>query len=348
MAPMPHRCSAQVGSVAREAAEQLMNATARYFGKTTAREAASELAEYGGEAVVRRAASRLAAEGGEAAVSRAVRLTQQHGPNVVRALDNAPSGQAAVRVFDALDELPGDQAAAAVRQLASSRTGRELFELVERHGAAALRTAATHPGAGTRLVRYLGDDGIRLGQKLTTEQATVIARRADEIAKLPPKQRQELSELIYKDTERVVQFIGEFTKKNPGKTLFTASVTTIILANPERVLGGDEIVIGPDGKPVLVSKPGLIGRTTETVTEEVARPVMDGVIMPLSRIVVFAVGVFAIGWLGIRLWAVYRHTAARLPPSRRLSPRHASSIPTKPTSPRSPSRSTAVDDENNR
>ena len=52
-------------------------------------------------------------------------------------------------------------------------------------------------------------------------------------------------------------------EKNPCKVLFTVAGTTLVLAESERFLGGDEIVFGKDGNPQVVSKPGLIGRMSE-------------------------------------------------------------------------------------
>ena len=56
-------------------------------------------------------------------------------------------------------------------------------------------------------------------------------------------------------------------EKNPGKVLFTAAGTTLVLAESERFLGGDEIVFGKDGNPQVVSKPGLIGRMSENAMD---------------------------------------------------------------------------------
>lgn len=286
--------SAQI-TVLREGAERLLQAIVRFFGKTSTRELGEELAEYGGETFVRNLAQRLVREGGEEALEKVVALTSKYGPDVLRAVDNAPSPTTLLR---ALDDMPTDQVGPAIKRLSAGSQGKTLAILVERHGADVLRTEIAHPGVGVRLVQNLGDDGIRLSQRLGREEAITVAQHAEDIASLPNDQKNNVLRLLYEDTKRMVEFMGRFVERNPGKTLFTVAVTPIILANAEKVLGGDDIIIDKDGKPQVVSKPGFLDRTVKTVIDSLLRPILN-VLLPL-----IAVGASA--WIGIKLWFAYR------------------------------------------
>ena len=98
---------------------------------------------------------------------------------------------------------------------------------------------------------------------------------------------------------------GDFAKANPGKTLFTVATTTVILAEPERILGGDEIVFDAEGNPVVVSRKGIAGRTIEA-TGEAAKHVSEGYIQPVYYAVAAFLGTFFVLWLGIKLWHTHQ------------------------------------------
>ncbi len=96
-------------------------------------------------------------------------------------------------------------------------------------------------------------------------------------------------------------FLGRFVEQNPGKVLFTTAGTTVILTNSERILGGDEIVIGADGVPQVVSKPGIVGKAGGAVVDIVEKPAsyaLHGIV----TIGLLVVGGFA----AIKLWGVWR------------------------------------------
>lgn len=282
-------------AVLREGAERLLNAVVKFFGKTGSREIGEELAEHGGEAFVRDLAQGLVREGGQEALEKVAELTGKYGPDVLRAVDNAPSPTTILR---ALDELPAEQVGPAIKRLSAGPEGKVLAVLVERYGANALRTEIAHPGIGVRLVQNLGDDGIRLSLRLSREQAITVARHAEDIAKLPSEQKNKVLYLLYNDTKQMIDFMGRFIERNPGMTLFTVATTTIILANSERILGGDNIIYDKDGNPQLVSKPGLLDRILEKTTSYLLRPVIN-VLLLLTTM-------GSSVWIGIKLWFSYR------------------------------------------
>ena len=292
------------GSFLRKPVQELVEAIGKWSSKQAGRNTAAELAEAGGEAAARRVGRKLIAEGGEEALERATRLTAEHGGAVLRAADNLPNP---ARALEALEELPAEQASVALARLAAGAEGRVLAQTAEKWGAAALRAEVSHPGIGGRLVSALGDDGAELAIRAGRDDAIMMARYADEIARLPASQRAGIVTLLHQDTERMVAFLGRFAEKNPGKVLFSASATTIILANPEAVLGEGEIVFDTAGNPVFVAKPGLIERG---LVEPVKKVVGDSVRAWTSWLFgIIVVG--AAGWMGVKLWFHYRRAKAQ-------------------------------------
>ncbi|MGI9471285.1 MAG: hypothetical protein ACR2NZ_07140 [Rubripirellula sp.] len=279
-------------------ATSIGKAILKFFGKEGGEQATEYLSRKGGQEVMERVAASAAKQGGEEAVEQVAKLTGKYGPEALAALDNSPS---IMPVLRALDELPESQIKPALTRLAAGQPGRELAEAIGRNGVAALRTEMQHPGVGLFFVRSLGDEGVELASKLNADQAIVVARHTDEIAKLPAAQRAGVLKLLRQDTEQMVGFMGRFVEKNPGKTLFSVAATTVILAQPERILGGDEIVFDADGNPVVVRKGGIADRTFEA-GGEVASHVSEKYVRPVYLAVVSFVGVFTVMWLGLKYW----------------------------------------------
>jgi hypothetical protein len=281
-------------SLVRKPAQEVVEAIAKYLTKKGGRELTEELAEFGGEATVRRVAERAVREGGDDALDAFVRIAQAHGPDAVRAVDNAVN---VPRLLRAVDDLPEDVAAQALRRLGAGADGRALAEVVETFGSRALHAEVRHPGIGGQLVAILGDDGATLATRVSRDQAITISRHADDIAKLPESQRAQLMKLLRENTDRMVIFMGRFIEKNPGKVLFTVAATPVVLANADKILGGEgQIVPGPDGEPVYVSKPGMV--------ERIVSPAVRQTLAVLLPPIAVAVGI----WLAIKLWFHYRLT----------------------------------------
>ena len=296
------------GTAVREAGEVVLRSLSSYFGKASAKEVGERLAEYGGEAAVRQLAQKAATEGGRETVERIAVLAGKHGPETIRGLNQVDQ---VVPVLKSLGELPEESIDIAIRRLAADGAERQLSKNIATFGTRALKTELQHPGVGTRLVRDLGDDGMSAAEKLTTNEAIQLARHSSDIAKLPADQKTSVLGLIHQDAKSMVAFMGRFVENNPGKTLFAAGTTAVILSEPERILGGDEIVFDENGIPHLVSKPGLAGRTIDAASRGIVMPLMAWV----APIVAIAVG----GWLGIKVWSAYRHSKSAVD---RLKARH--------------------------
>jgi len=285
----------------------IVRAVTNYFGKESASEATEWLTKMGGKEVAERLTTKATTEGGEATVEQIAGLAGKYGPDAVRGLDNVPALRP---VLGAIDELPESQIGPALARLGAGRSGKELADTVTRYGAGAIRAELKHPGVGVRFASSLGDEGIAIAEKLTTAQAIAIGRHVDDIAKLPPTQRNALLLMISEQSDRFATFVGDFIKQNPGKTLFTVSGTTVVLANKDAILGGDEIVFDKDGNPVVMSKQGLVERAASRATTEVSNRVVSplvNVFVPLGAIVVA-------GFSGIKLYGVWKRQQRAMAP----------------------------------
>ena len=94
----------------------------------------------------------------------------------------------------------------------------------------------------------------------------------------------------------------DYLEKHP-RVLTTAAGVGTVLALKDEIVGTSEIVTGPDGKPIVVAKPGLIERVI--VNEK--SPIRTG----LNAVVLVLVA-FVIGWALIRLWGTWRVQRARV------------------------------------
>ncbi|MFM8175458.1 MAG: hypothetical protein ACKN81_18100 [Pirellulaceae bacterium] len=285
------------GTLVREGGEAVVRSLGGYFSRNGGRQLAEELAELGGDAAVGNLARKVMTESGEQGIEQLATLAGKFGPDAVRALQQADS---VAPVLKAISDLPEAMVGPALRRLSGASAQKELTEAVSRYGASALRAEVAHPGMGGKLVGSLGNDGIFLAEKLSTEQLLQVARHADDIAKLPTAQRESVLQMMRSDTKAMVSFLGRFVEKNPGTTLFTAAGTGIILAESERILGGDEIVFDKDGNPHLVSKPGTIGRSLDQAADRLLNPILNWIL----PIVAVAFSIF----LAIRLWFIYQRS----------------------------------------
>ena len=281
-------------------ASSISKAISRYAGREGVEQAGKYAASKAGKEAIERVSQIAIKQGGEEAAERVVRLASHHGPEAIKALDNVDS---LVPVLNALDEIPESQVRTVLTKLAAGESGQMLGQQIAKIGVKAIATELKHPGVGVVLMRHLGDDGAELATRMTTDQAIVIARHADEIAALPGPQRAGVLAMIRNDVQSVASFAGRFLEANPGKSLFTVATTAVILAEPDRILGGDEIVFDAEGNPVVVSKSGLVDRTIDSTIEaggNAAAHVSNQFLQPLFFAVLVFVGTFASLWLMIK------------------------------------------------
>lgn len=283
--------TAQTGAAARAAAREVVE----QFTKRTAAEGAEalsrELAEFGGEVAVRETLERVAAESGEATMRRAAALTQRHGLDALRAMRRMPAG-ASGPVLVAIEQTAPDLVAPALRALAREGEGEALAQLTARFGPNALEIAARHPGVGTPIVQKLGGEGIDLARSLSTDQAMAVARQADGLAALSAAERRGVMGVIASQPAKAAAFLD----KHP-KFFLIAGAGALLATNADTLLEGQaDIIIGPDGQPMLVQTAGLVERS-------VIQPLMTWLVPILALIVA--------GWGAIRLWGVMRRERQR-------------------------------------
>lgn len=251
------------------------------------REAAQELAEFGGKEAVEAALQRVAKEGGDDLVAKAVRFGKSHGLSAIRTIERAPA-----LYIKALDAMPANLVE---RALGAARRDPALVErIVSRHGSEALEIAARHRGVGADIVAKLGDDGIRMARNLTEEQAVILARHADDIARLPQGQRGDMVDVILKAPGRILDYL----ERHP-RVFMTATGVTTLIALKDDVLGADEeTIVNPDGS-TRTRKIGFAERIVTTFQT------------PLASILVVIAGIVA-AWGSVRVWGDYRRERARV------------------------------------
>ena len=283
----------------------IVRAVTNYFGKESSGEAAQWITKKGGKEMAERLTRKASTEGGEATVESVARLAGKYGPDAVRGLDNVPVLRP---VLGVIDELPESQVGPALTRLGAGKQGQELAETVSRYGVTAMKAELKHPGVGVRFASGLGDEGIELASKLTTDQAIAVGRHVDDIAKLPAAERSAVLKMVSDQSERFTSFLGQFAKNNPGTTLFTASGTALILANKDAIFGGDQIVFDKDGNPILVSKAGLMERAASRATSEVG----DRLVSPIIQFFVPLLAAVCGGYFAIKLYGIWKRQKAAL------------------------------------
>lgn len=285
----------------------IIKAISRYIAKEAGQEATEEavkqMTKQVGEELLERTAQKIVREGGEKSLIEVGELVAKHGPDVIRALDNTPE---AIPVLKLLNELPADEIGKVASRLAAGNTGKELATVGAKVGVVALRAEAKHPGIGVQFAKALGSDGAKLSLKLTGDQAVQIGRHVEDIAQLPATQQAQLISMISSNADRFAAFVGRFVEKNPGKVLFTAASTPIILVNSAAIFGDGEVVFDPDGN-VLRDANGDPVRHDTGLIPEAAEGMRKAVIDPLKMTLFGVGGIFVVLFSLFGFSKVWKH-----------------------------------------
>ncbi|MCC7192658.1 MAG: hypothetical protein IT444_07745 [Phycisphaeraceae bacterium] len=269
------------GSAVKVAARELIEAIIEKGGK----EAAEDIVRFGGEGAVREVLEKAVREGGESLAERAVLIARSQGVDALRVIDRAPA-----RWVSVLEEIPKDALRPAI--LAARREPELMTRLVTTYGKEAAEVAARHPGIGTKLVDQLGKDGIELGMRLSDDQAMILARHSDDIAKLVPTQRSEILAKISRSPRAVLEFL-----EHHPKVLATAAGVGVVLAVKDQVLGpAGEVTTLPDGT-VVTPAPGMFERFADRAAERFHQPIYA--IFAVIALLIFA-------WGAVQVWHVWR------------------------------------------
>lgn len=277
---LPQAAHASAGS-------SLLKGLGKFLGKEAAEGSAEKLAKGVSQEAADRIATRLLKEGGEQAVDRAAELTAKHGPDVIRALDSTTNPAAILKALDDLP-IPADVGKAATK-LAAGEAGEELAGLTTKYGSRMLSAEIKHPGLASTYAKSLGDDGLELSLKLNRNQALEIGRHLDDISKLPPELRSQVLVLARESPEGFAKMTRDFVQKHPGKVLFTVAATTVILANPQAILGDAE-------------NPGWLERGFELAADRTLTPVVTAALWVLVPFLALYAS-----WKLYRVWRLDMH-----------------------------------------
>lgn len=270
--------SGQVSQATEAAAEEMIHLMLHEGGSAVA----SELIELGGETAVRALLQRAAREGGGGLVDRVVQYGSCYGPPALKAIEPSPS-----RMIRALDRLPPDLIQPAIR--AAARDPELTSRLVSASGDGALEVMARLPGVGSALVEKLGEDGLRMSNHLTTDQAVALARHAEDVASLPSAQRNQLLDAMAKAPAQVLDFL-----ESHPKALLTAGGVSAFIAAKENILGR------ANQSSVNEPSPSLIERVIIRLIDKIAVPVSA-----VIALITIGIGIFVL----IRLRRVSKSNA---------------------------------------
>jgi len=270
--------SAQGGAAARVAVEVVESVMKRSAGQATER-TARELAEFGGQKAVREVLEQAEREGGEVLMRQVATQTEKHGVLALQALKGAGAP-----VIRAVDGVPAELAENSLRALVREPVA--MRQLATEFGSTALETAAKHPGLAVPIGSKLGGEGLDVARRLTLDEATILSRSADDLAKLPAAERSQLLSFVRQSPAKALAWI----EKHP-KLLVAASATTAVVLAREEIFG-----IAATGQQ------GFLERAAGKIYQTFEKPI-NLVLGVLSAIV--------LAWGGFKLWAVSRFLKRR-------------------------------------
>jgi hypothetical protein len=191
-------------------------------------------------------------------------LAERHGLLALKAMQGAPGA-----VVRALDGVPADLAEQSLRAIV--REPAAMQAMVREFGSAALETAARHPGLAGRVSGSLGSEGLDIARRVTTEEATILARHADDIARLPAAERAGVMDLLKRAPGRALAWM----ERHP-KLLIAGSATTAVVLARKEIFGEGET-------------PGFFERVGGSVYETFKAPVNVAIAAVCAVIVLWAV-----------------------------------------------------------
>lgn len=197
--------------------------------RTGGREAAEELAKFGGQKAVQELMEQAAREGGEALVKQTAVLAERHGLLALKAMQGAPAA-----VVKAVDSIPAELAEQGLRAVV--REPAVMQGMVREFGGAALETAARHPGLAGKISAGMGREGLEMASKLSTQEATLLARYADDVAKLPAAERASVMGLIKQSPGKALAWL----ERHPKILLAGSATAAVVLARKELFGEGSE------------------------------------------------------------------------------------------------------------
>lgn len=252
---VPHISYGQVavaGKIVRELVEQI--------GIRGGKSASEELVRLGGEKTVQEVLEKAAKEGGEALVEKTARYSVEYGPIVLRGSKESP-----LKFISAFEKLPPNLRTGAIQEM--RRETELMLRLAGDYGETALEIGARHPGVGPTVLSKIGRESSEFLVTHPTDQVIRVSRFADDIGRATPAHRSDLMGLISSAPEKILNLL----ETHPN-ILKTSAALAAFLAAKDQILGTQEVVIGPDGKPVTIGKVGALGVLGESIENVLKSP----------------------------------------------------------------------------
>lgn len=254
-----------------------------YIFKKSTTQGLKELAEIGGEKAVQEVLEQAVKEGGEQMAERVAFYTVKYGANALKAISRSPG-----RIIKALDEIPESMVRPALGAI--EREGDSLVKLVNAYGKESLELAAKHPGVGSKIVEKLGDDGIRIAKNLTNDQAIVLARASDTIAKLPKRDQVKVYEILLKSAGEALDYL----EKHPKILATSAGLSAFYMAHDNLFGESNNRTIYPNG------------RVEETASGMIDRIFGIEIIKSNLNMILIITGIGIFCWIFIRLFWLWK------------------------------------------
>lgn len=265
---MPESAHPGVGSAGRKAVGEVVEYLSRAFGR--------EVAEEGGEAVVRTGVARVLGRYGSKYGDELIVLFKKLGPGSVKMADSY--GDDAIKIMTRW----GDDG---LRLL--GRSADDVIPLFNRYGDDAVEVCIKHPGVGEKLIGQMGEEGIRIGKKLDTNQVIQVLRASPELAR--KGKLKAFGSLAAKHGEKLFTFIEKH------KTLMLGVPAFIYIVNHPEVL-----------EPAGRAGGGAVGEAMKGALEGATRGTFS-TLMPEKEerqiailIIAAVILIIAIIWLSLR------------------------------------------------
>jgi hypothetical protein len=182
-----------LGSFRVQARERIRDLLGRMPGQSVAvgvgSITAGIVAEEAVRQLIRAVIAQAAREGGEALVKQTAVLAECLGLLALKAVQGAPAA-----VVKAVNSIPAELAEQGLRAVV--RESAVMQGMVRESGGVALETAARHPGLAGKISAGMGRECLEMASKLSTQEATLLVRYADDVTKLPAAERVSVMGLI--------------------------------------------------------------------------------------------------------------------------------------------------------
>lgn len=231
-------------TLVKAGAREIIEAITQRFGQVGLKEVMEKVGQESIEELVQRAVS----EGGEQAAKSVIKIAGEHGLQAINVLRRAPG------VFSqALENIPPDMVSQALGAI--ERNPDLMTRVATKLGGRAIQTELRHPGIGARLVDVMGDDGVRLAEKLTTNNVKKVMPYVEDLGALSAPDKKKVIDKILDMPAAVLDYL----EKHPKVLMATGGVAAVLAIKDNAFGKTGNRVVAPDGT-VTEPAPGFIER----------------------------------------------------------------------------------------